>query len=134
MVPGVLSDPSWNCTGSGNVIASNNNWKLRDADDSSQQAEIESTTIPPTNDLECALIATLNSGNYTIVVRGVAGATGVATVEFTISTSGSAGGLARTQWATEGSVPIHQRLFHRGAVGTEPRLHFVARFFSVGAM
>lgn len=81
-IPGVLADPILELHDvSGNVIASNNNWKFRDADDSSQQAEIEATTIPPTNDLESALIATLTSGNYTIVVRGVAGATGVATVE-----------------------------------------------------
>jgi hypothetical protein len=81
-VPGVLADPvlELHDTG-GNVIASNDNWKFRDADATSQQAEIEATTIPPTNDLEPALVATLNSGNYTIVVRGVSGATGVATVE-----------------------------------------------------
>jgi hypothetical protein len=81
-VPGVLADPVLELhDDGGNVIASNDNWKLRDADGTSQQAEIEATTIPPTNDLESALIATVTSGNYTIVVRGVAGATGVATVE-----------------------------------------------------
>jgi len=81
-VPGVLADPVLELhDNGGNVIASNDNWKTRDADATSQQAEIEATTIPPPNDLESALIATLSSGNYTIVVRGVSGATGVATVE-----------------------------------------------------
>ena len=81
-IPGVLADPILELhDSSGTLIVSNNNWKIRDADGTSQQAEIEATTIPPTNDLESALIATLASGNYTIVVRGVSDSTGVATVE-----------------------------------------------------
>jgi hypothetical protein len=47
----------------------------------SQQAEIEATGIPPTNDLESALLQTLPSGNYTAIVRGMNGTTGVGLVE-----------------------------------------------------
>ena len=47
----------------------------------SQQAEIEATTIPPTNDLESELVATLAPGNYTAIVRGKSNATGVGLVE-----------------------------------------------------
>ncbi len=64
----------------GVTVRSNDNWKLRE-DGSSQQAEIEATTIPPTNDLESALVQTLAPGNYTAIVRGVSNATGIAVVE-----------------------------------------------------
>jgi hypothetical protein len=43
----------------GATLATNDNWRTRDSDGSSQQAEIEATTVPPTNNLESALVATL---------------------------------------------------------------------------
>ena len=61
--------------GQGNVVAMNDNWK------ESQEAEITATGIPPNNDLESAIVATLASGNYTAIVRGVNNTTGVALVE-----------------------------------------------------
>jgi hypothetical protein len=76
-----LADPTLELhDGNGTTIRSNNNWKVRE-DGSSQQAEIEATTIPPTNDLESALVQTLTPGNYTAVVRGINGTTGIAVVE-----------------------------------------------------
>jgi hypothetical protein len=80
-VAGALGDPTLELhDGSGTTIATNDNWKTR-PDGSSQQAEIEATTIPPTNDLESALVRTLPQGNYTAVVRGKNNTTGVALVE-----------------------------------------------------
>jgi uncharacterized delta-60 repeat protein len=80
-VSGALEDPTLELhDGSGTTIASNDNWKLR-PDGTSQQAEIEATTIPPTNDLESALVQTLPPGNYTAVVRGNNNTTGIALVE-----------------------------------------------------
>jgi hypothetical protein len=60
---------------------SNDNWKVRDSDGSSQQAEVEATTIPPTNDLESAIVATLAPGAYTAVLRGNGGTSGIAVIE-----------------------------------------------------
>jgi hypothetical protein len=78
---GTLGDPTLELRdGSGTLVASNDNWKRR-PDGSSQQAEIEATTIPPTNDLESALVQTLPAGNYTAIVRGVNGTTGIGLVE-----------------------------------------------------
>jgi WD40 repeat protein len=78
---GTLGDPTLELRdGSGTLVSSNDNWKRR-PDGSSQQAEIEATTIPPTNDLESALVQTLPAGNYTAIVRGVNGTTGVGLVE-----------------------------------------------------
>jgi hypothetical protein len=80
-VANTLVDPTLELRdGSGMLLGANDNWKTR-PDGSSQQAEIEATTIPPTYDLESALIQTLSPGNYTAIVRGVNDATGVGLVE-----------------------------------------------------
>ncbi len=80
-VDGALADPTLELhDGNGAVIATNDNWKTR-SDGSSQQAEIEATTIPPTNDFESALVAAFSPGNYTAIVRGKDDTTGVGLVE-----------------------------------------------------
>ena len=56
-------------------MAFNDNWR------SDQEAEIIATTIPPSHDLESAIIAQLPPANYTAIVRGANNATGVALVE-----------------------------------------------------
>ena len=47
----------------------NNNWR------DTQEAEIQATGIPPTNDLESAILVTLTPGSYTAIVRGNGGGT-----------------------------------------------------------
>jgi hypothetical protein len=80
-IQGALLDPSLELHDpNGAVIASNDNWKLRPSG-SSQQGEIEATSIPPSNDLESALVQTLGPGNYTALVRGTNNTTGIAVVE-----------------------------------------------------
>jgi uncharacterized repeat protein (TIGR03803 family) len=80
-IQGALQDPNLELHDSnGATIASNDNWKTR-PDGSSQQAEIEATGIPPTNDLESALVQTLAPGDYTAIVRGTSNTTGIAVVE-----------------------------------------------------
>jgi hypothetical protein len=77
-VPGQLADPTLELRDvNGGLIASNDNWR------SDQEAEIIATGIPPSNDLESAIVATLpaNGASYTAIVRGVNGTTGVAVVE-----------------------------------------------------
>ncbi len=77
--PGVgnpLADPTLDLYDeNGAVIRSDDNW--RDA----QESLIQSTGLAPTNDAESALIRALEPGNYTAVVRGKDGGTGVALVE-----------------------------------------------------
>jgi uncharacterized repeat protein (TIGR03803 family) len=80
-VQGVLQDPNLEVhDASGTMIDSNDNWKTR-PDGSSQQGEIEATAIPPTSDLESALVQTLAPGSYTMIVRGASNTTGIAVVE-----------------------------------------------------
>ena len=80
-VSGALGDPTLELRDlNGTLVDSNDNWKTR-PDGSSQQAEIEATTIPPPNDLESALVQTLSPGNYTAIVRGKDNTTGIGLVE-----------------------------------------------------
>jgi uncharacterized repeat protein (TIGR03803 family) len=80
-IQGLLQDPSLELhDASGAIIASNDNWKTR-SDGSSQQGEIEATSIPPSNDAESALVQNLAPGNYTAIVRGTANTSGIAVVE-----------------------------------------------------
>jgi hypothetical protein len=58
----------------GDVI-SNDGWR------STQESEIIATTIPPTNDNESAILATLVPGTYTAVIRGRNNTTGIAVIE-----------------------------------------------------
>jgi N-acetylneuraminic acid mutarotase len=58
----------------GGLVAQNDNWRT------DQEAEI-SMTIPPTNDLESAIVQTLPPARYTGIVRGVNNTTGIAVVE-----------------------------------------------------
>jgi hypothetical protein len=75
-LPGALGDPTLELhDGNGALIAANDNWR------SDQEAEIIATGIPPSNDLESALVRNLAPGNYTAIVHGVNNATGIAVVE-----------------------------------------------------
>jgi len=80
-VTGALANPTLELHDeNGNAIAFNDDWKTR-PDGSSQQAEIEATTVPPSNDLESALVRALAPGSYTAIVRGNNGTTGIGLVE-----------------------------------------------------
>ena len=75
-VPGKLEDPSLELFDrNGTSIAMNDNWG------DTQQAEITATGIPPNDQRESAIVATLSPGAYTAIVRGVNNTTGVALVE-----------------------------------------------------
>ncbi len=75
-VSNALIDPTLALVNSnGQVLASNDNWK------NTQQAQIQATGFAPPNDLESAIYATLPNGNYTAIVSGKNGATGVGLLE-----------------------------------------------------
>jgi phospholipase/lecithinase/hemolysin len=75
-VPNPLADPTLTLfDGSGNTLMTNDNWR------DSQPAEIMATGIPPQNDLESAIVATLPPGHYTAVLAGKNGTTGNGLVE-----------------------------------------------------
>ena len=76
-IQGVLADPLIELhSGTTNeIIASNDNWK------NNQKSEIEATGLAPSNDLEAALIMTLDPGAYTVIERGNPATTGVGLLE-----------------------------------------------------
>jgi hypothetical protein len=77
-VPNVLADPVMELHGPGAFVTiTDDNWR----DDPVQEAAIIATGIPPTDDRESAIDATLNPGPYTAVVRGKNNTSGIGLVE-----------------------------------------------------
>jgi hypothetical protein len=75
LFPGALADPVLELRdSSGGLIRANDNWR------SDQETEIIATGLPPSNDLESAVVATLpaNGSAYTAIVSG---GTGIGVVE-----------------------------------------------------
>jgi len=79
-----LSDPTLELHQGSATLATNDNWKINDQTQQSQEADIRATTIPPANDLESAIVMTLSPGTYTAILAGKNGGTGVGLVEVTI--------------------------------------------------
>jgi hypothetical protein len=74
-VPGKLEDPVIQLYNSSNVnIGGNDDWKT-------DQQNVQSTGLAPSNDRESALVITLNPGTYTIVMRGKDNGSGIGVVE-----------------------------------------------------
>jgi hypothetical protein len=76
-ISGTLADPTLELhDGNGNALAANDDWS-----NGPQAGEIVQTGLPPTNNLESAIVTTLGPGNYTAVVRGWNNTAGVGLVE-----------------------------------------------------
>ena len=76
-VSGAMADPTLELYDStGATVATNDNWQS-----SAQASEISVSGLAPTNPLESAILATLQPGNYTAIVRGLNNTTGIALVE-----------------------------------------------------
>jgi hypothetical protein len=88
-VPNVLADPMLELHGPGAfVTVTNDNWR------DTQEAEIQATGIPPTDDLESAIMVTLEPGAYTAIVQGRNNTSGVGLVEVYDLNQGVASRLA----------------------------------------
>ena len=75
-VANALADPIVTLVNSmGTVVATNDNWK------NTQQAAIQATGLAPPNDLESAILTTLAAGNYSAILSGKGGGTGIGLVE-----------------------------------------------------
>jgi hypothetical protein len=71
-----LADPTLELHDSSNaIVAASDSWR------ETQQAELQATTIPPSNDYEPAIVKSLTPGNYTAVLAGKGGTTGTGVVE-----------------------------------------------------
>jgi len=70
-----LADPIIELHEPGDIVVTNDNWR------DTQEQDIMDTGIAPTDDLESAILATLDPGLYTAIVQGKNGGTGVGLVE-----------------------------------------------------
>ena len=77
-VSDVLADPTLELHhGNGALLRSNDNWR----DDPIQASQIRASGLAPSSNLESAIIATLQPGNYTAIVRGKNSRQGIALAE-----------------------------------------------------
>jgi len=74
-IQGALADPVLELHKPKGVVLVNNNWK------DTQQTDISATGLAPTNDLEAAIVSTLDPGSYTVILSGQSGGTGIGLVE-----------------------------------------------------
>ena len=113
-VAGILADPTLELHDSttGAVIASNDNWQDNSTED---QMVLTDNDLAPTDDLESAIVTTLDPGAYTVIVRGVADTTGVGLVEaYDIDTSTTDSKLANI--STRGFVETGENVMIGGFI------------------
>jgi hypothetical protein len=108
-----LSDPTLELH-QGSTVTTNDNWKIDDQTGQSQEADIRATTIPPANDLESAIVATLNPGPYTAILAGKNGGTGVGVVEVYDLAQGANSKLANI--STRGFVDTNDNVMIGGLI------------------
>ena len=76
-LPNRLADPTLELRdNAGALIFFNDNWV-----DSPQKQQIIDSTIPPSDDREAAIVATLPPGNYTAIMRGLNNTSGIGVLE-----------------------------------------------------
>jgi sugar lactone lactonase YvrE len=112
-VNGALQDPFLELHSATSAVVTNDDWR------SSQEALIQDTLIPPSDDRESAIVAALDPGNYTAIVRGKDDATGIAVVEvYDLGTaplkSGNKAKLA--QISTRGNVDVGDNILIGGFI------------------
>src|SRR5205807_813499 len=97
-IPNALADPTLELhDGTGALIASNDNWQttiIGGIITTNQVSAIQNSGHAPTQASESAIIATLQPGNYTAIVRGRNNPVGVALVEVYDRSAGDASILA----------------------------------------
>ncbi|HYJ03789.1 MAG TPA: SBBP repeat-containing protein [Chthoniobacterales bacterium] len=108
-IPNPLPDPVLELHGPGSFVTiTNNNWR------DTQEEEIKASGIPPTDNLESAIDITLAPGNYTGIIRGNGGTTGIGLIEVYDLDSSAASKLSN--------------ISTRGFVGSTPGDSIIAGF------
>lgn len=74
-VTGAMANPTLELHQGNNLVASNDNWK------DTQANEIQVSGLAPSNNLESAIIRTLQPGSYTATLAGKNGGTGIGVIE-----------------------------------------------------
>ena len=109
-VPGALANPTLDLFQGSTLLLSNDDWNI-----STQQAEIANTGLAPGNTAESAIIWTLLPGqNYTAVVRGINGTTGIGVVDAFDLDQGAASKLGNI--STRGFVDVDDNVMIAGFI------------------
>ena len=80
-VSNALADPVLELHLPDGSVVSNDNWMINDQTQQSQQAIISATNAAPSDNLESAMLVTLNPGAYTVILSGRNQTTGIGLVE-----------------------------------------------------
>jgi phospholipase/lecithinase/hemolysin len=107
-VANTLADPVLELYQNGVLITSNDNWK------DSQEDEIAATGLQPPNDLESAIVISLDPGQYTVILRGQNSGTGIGLVEAYDLDSAAISTLANT--STRGLVQTDDNVLIGGFI------------------
>jgi hypothetical protein len=112
-VAGALPDPVLELHDStGAIIATNDNWMTNSAGD---QTTLIDNGLAPSNNLESALVKTLNPGPYTAIIKGSKGGKGVGLFEvYNLDDPGAAGELANI--STRGLVGTQSNVLIGGII------------------
>ncbi len=108
-VAGALANPTLELhAGDGRTITVNDNWR------DSQESGIMATGLAPSKDSESAIVATLMPGNYTAILGGKNGASGVGLVE--VYDSSQSSGAKLRNIATRGKVETGDNVMIAGFI------------------
>jgi uncharacterized delta-60 repeat protein len=110
------------------TVATNDDWKTTQVGGlitGDQSAEIAASGVPPSNDLESAIIADLTPGSYTAVVRGAGDSTGTGVVDAYDLSAASPARLANV--ATRGLIQPGDKLMIAGFIIQNAPLQVVVR-------
>jgi len=111
-LPGALQDPTLELYQGNTLLFSNDDWH-----NSAQQAQITSSGLAPNKDAEAAIIWTLTPGeNYTAIMRGKNGQTGIGVVEAFDLDRAAASKLANI--STRGFVEVDDNVMIAGLIVT----------------
>jgi uncharacterized delta-60 repeat protein len=119
-IPDALANPTLeihDASANNATVAANDDWKNTQVGGlitGDQSAEIASSGVPPSNDLESAIIANLAPGSYTAVVRGAGDTAGTGVVDAYDLSAASPARLANI--ATRGLVQPGDKLMIAGFI------------------
>ena len=105
-----LGDPNLRLVQGDSTLAINDDWK-------EQQALVEESGVPPTNDLEAAIVTTLNPGAYTASLEERTGGEGIGIVE--VYDLAQAVGSAVANISTRGFVDHGDNVMIGGLIVTQ---------------
>lgn len=115
-LPGVLADPVLEFyDGAGQLVAASDNWE-----DAPNSQEMMDSGLAPTDEAEAAILTSVDPGNYTAIVQGAGGSTGIGLVEVYDLEAGSDSKLANI--STRGFVQTDDDVMIGGLIltGSDP--------------